>query len=79
MVFTFLEPIYGPLLPVAAFAFVVILVVIATPVRAAVAADSLRKDRRATLGLRVTLRPSDTAPAPEEVLILLLAIGFSPY
>jgi hypothetical protein len=51
----------------------------ATPVRAAVAADNLRKDRRATLGLRVTLRPVDTALLPEEFFILLLAIDFSPF
>ena len=78
MVLTVLEPVYGSLLPEAALALEVILVVIATPVRAAVAADSLRKDRRATLGFRVTLRPVDTALLPEEFVILLLAIDFSP-
>jgi len=35
-------------------AFAVILVVIAAPVKAAVAADSLRNDRLATLGFKVT-------------------------
>jgi len=57
---------------------VVIFVVIATPVSAAVAADNLRKDRLATFGLRVTLRPVDT-PAPEEVFSLLRAIDYSPF
>jgi hypothetical protein len=50
----------------------------ATPVRAAVAADNFKKDRRATLGLRVTLRPAVTTPPPEEIFSLLLAIDFSP-
>jgi hypothetical protein len=64
---------------VAALALEVILVVMATPVKAAVAADNLRKDRQATLGLRVTLRPVETAPLPEEFFILLLAIDYSPF
>jgi hypothetical protein len=63
----------------AAFTLEVILVVIATPVKAAVAADNLRKDRLAIFGLRVTLRPAAPVPLPEKVLILLLAIDYSPY
>jgi hypothetical protein len=57
----------------------VILLVMATPVKAAVAADSLRKDRLAILGLRVTLRFAESMPLPEEDLILILAIDYSPY
>jgi len=55
---------YASLWPDAAFTLEVILVVIATPVKAAVAADSLRKDRLAILGLRVTLRSLESLPLP---------------
>jgi hypothetical protein len=54
IVLTFWDPGYGSL-AVAAFTLTVILEVIAAPVKAAVAADNLRKDRLAILGLRVVL------------------------
>jgi len=56
----------------------VILVVIATPVKAAVATDNLRKDRLAILGLSVTLRSTESVPLADEDLILILAIDYSP-
>jgi hypothetical protein len=62
IVLIFSEPGYGSfgsLGPAAALALPVNLVVMATPVRAAVAADNFKKDRLAICGLRVTLWPAD--------------------
>jgi hypothetical protein len=70
---TFLEPIKASLFSAAA-ALPVSLVVIAAPVRAAVAADSFKKDLLATFGLSVTLRPPGTEPPFAGFLILLIAI-----
>jgi hypothetical protein len=59
IVLIFSEPGYGSLGPAAALTLPVNLVVMATPVRAAVAADNFKKDRLAICGLRVTLCPAD--------------------
>jgi hypothetical protein len=59
IVLIFSEPAYGSPGPAAALALPVNLVVMATPVRAAVAADNFKKDRLANCGLSVTLCPAD--------------------
>jgi hypothetical protein len=59
IVLIFFEPEYGSLGPVAALTLPVNLVVMATPVRAAVAADNFKNDRLAICGLRVTLWPAE--------------------
>jgi hypothetical protein len=51
---TVLVPGYAAFVAAGVAAFAVILVVIAAPVSAAVAADSFKNDRLATLGFKVT-------------------------
>jgi hypothetical protein len=58
--------------------FTVILGVMATPVRVAVADDNFKKDRGEIRGAGLTPCPADTALLPEEVFIFILAIYFLP-
>jgi len=75
---TFFDPSNCAFFDGAAAAFDVSLLVIAAPERAAVAAEILRKDLLANLGLRVILLPVLVLPPEEDFRILCRAIVSSP-